>query len=378
MLTVFPRFSMSKPLSGLNYSGLIQSAMRYASSTSTEANQDKRNNKKNRKNRMKKKKKKNFYEVLGIEPGATKAEVKKAYYELARTMHPDANPDDPNAAEAFDTLSRAYHVLSDDARRTAYDASGYNEDESRAAAAAGTGADGGDDGSNIPGGLSVYEQLVRGNTDVLGLGYLKRLFTAWRPPQHSPQQSGAHRNAVTVTIPVSFAEAVTGTHKTVPALLTVRCQRCSGSGELQEGAGPMPCRKCGGSGTAAAGDITAPCKACGGSGHQPAPRCPACRGAGCSRVKMSVEVSVPQGAADGDVVQVAVPEDRNVMDAVFAQVVVKPHPLFRRSGLDLHVDVPVSIALAALGGSVRVPLLLSGSHATIRVIYASTYKHSHY
>ena len=349
----------------------------FITSSNNQQQQIKNRAKKAKKGKKAKKAKKNFYEILGVEPSATKTEIKRAYYDLARTMHPDANPDDPNAAAAFNALSRAYHVLSDDVRRTAYDASGYNEEESRRADGSDTADLDGSAGLG-PGGLSVYEQLVRGNVDAFGLGRLLRRITARGPTTTSSSSSSSssgseasgHRNAVTVTVPVTFAEAVAGVRKTVRAGLRVRCPRCGGAGEIvAQDEAPRPCRRCGGSGTApGAKDISVPCRWCGGSGRMQPPRCGACRGSGARWARDArIAVNVPQGADDGDVVQVALPEELNALDAVFAQVaVVKKHPLFRRAGMDLHVDAPVSLTTAALGGSIKVPLL-DGTHKSVRV-----------
>ena len=244
-----------------------------------------------------------------------------------------------------------------------------------------------------------------GLADVLGLGGLARgicsLFgytpAAGGPAGGATDSTGTSssgsgpgaQNSTSVMLDISFEQSVRGGRMLVQAPVAYACLACGGTGEDSRAAA-RECPRCHGTGTVSKGTSksssndksndqgTADCAACGGSGRARAPRCACCRGAGARRVVRQVEVHVPVGAVDGEIVQGRVvplsaaerrahaqyaPESTTV---VFVQFHVRAHPLFHREGTDVHVRVPITLATAALGGTVRVPLA-SGRTVAVRV-----------
>lgn len=266
-----------------------------------------------------------LYAVLGVAPGASDAEVARAYRRLARETHPDANPSDPDADARFRRVATAYEVLGDPRRRAAYDAGRA----ARAAALAGFSGD--------------------WLGDLLG---------------------GGPSTDVEASVAVSFADALTGTDVTasVPAQFT--CTGCAGSG-ARPGTAPEACAGCGGAGVRTlAGPFTLSlaCPDCGGRGWVVADPCEECAGAGTLWRHRDVSVRVPPGVVDGDVVRVpglgAGPRRRP--GDLHLRVTVAPDARFARAGADVTVTVPVSFPEAALGATVPVPTP-TGEPVRIRV-----------
>ena len=190
---------------------------------------------------------------------------------------------------------------------------------------------------------------------------------------------GTKANATSVMLDIPFELALTGGNTTVRAPVSFACLECGGTGQDSK-VKPRECSKCHGDGTvptkgtaAKSKDArTEACSRCGGSGHEKPPKCSHCKGAGARREVRSVTVHVPMGAVDGEVVQGTVAPlttaerkqhpgfAHESTTVVFVQFRARPHPLFHREGADLHVRVPVSVATAALGGVMRVPLAQGG------------------
>lgn len=303
--------------------------------------------------------------MLGVPRTATKAEVKARYYELAKALHPDANPGDPGAAARFHELSTAYRTLSDDARRRAYDSgSGSGSDSSSASSSEGGAGDAG-------GAFSVFEQMLRpgGFGDMLGLGGVFRAVGSAFGVSAASQSQTQQTQQQTATLEVDFMEAVRGGRRNVRVSVPTPCDACGGTGSKVSAAAAPPCRACGGSGAVAGAGLLAACKACGGSGTAPAraARCGACRGAGSVRAERTAEVDVPFGAVDGEVLQ-ARAVGGTVPVPVLIRLHVRPHPLLRREGTDVHVDAPLTTVQAALGTKLRVPAVDSArDDATVSV-----------
>ena len=255
---------------------------------------------------------------------------------------------------------------------------------------------------------SVFEKLVQegGLADVLGLGGLARgicsLFGYTPAPGGSNggptggatdstgTSSGGPgaQNSTSVMLDITFEQSVRGGKVLVKAPVAYACLTCGGTGEDTR-APARECTRCHGTGTVSSkskskdkdakdAKETADCAACGGSGKARAPRCACCKGTGARREVREVAVHVPVGAVDGEIVQGCVvplsaaerrahaqyaPESTTV---VFVQFHVREHPLFHREGTDVHVRVPITLATAALGGTVRVPLA-SGRTVAVRV-----------
>ena len=288
-----------------------------------------------------------FYLILGVERGATLADVKRAYKRLARKYHPDINPGDRMAAAQFRQIAQAYETLSDVQRRRQYDATG-------AAAETGEGATFGFDGFDFTVSVHGTEAPTFGDlvADVLHQRQARRA------------QGDAERGVdLHQSLSLEFEEAISGGQRGVTVTRQEYFATCQGAGALH--VTPAPCPHCHGSGAVKSvrGHMvfTKPCAHCGGSGQQRQARCPACGG---DQVQMRTEtmtINVPPGLADG--ARIRIPGKGNVgrnggePGDFYIDVTVKPHPLFVRDGDDLHLTVPIAVHEAALGAKIEVPSL---------------------
>ncbi|PPQ66118.1 hypothetical protein CVT26_010919 [Gymnopilus dilepis] len=312
---------------------------------------------------------KNPYEVLGVKPDATPAEIKKTYFALARKYHPDTNPD-KNARDKFVEIQDAYDILKDEKKRAAYDQYGSASqtpgfDPNAFAGAGGFGsAFGGGSGpfrgwsfNSRSGGAQaedLFEQLF-GGAFGSGLGGRSR----------AQSNKGSD---VQVNLTISFLEACKGTKKKVVTTPVVDCSTCSGSG-LKSGVNKKPCSTCGGTGTRTfildnGFQMASTCNACQGEGHTiPAGgECSTCGGAGKVRSKEQITVDIPMGAEEGMTVRVPNAGDAPLADKgprgdLFVRVKVTPSSVFKRQGGNLYYQARIPFHRALLGGVVRVPTL---------------------
>ena len=277
------------------------------------------------------------YELLGVSREATQDEIKRAYRKLARQHHPDANPDDPDAAERFKEISRAYEVLSDPAKRQNYDLYG----DERVGAA--------------------------GFSDFGGISDLfSSFFGGFNPTQ---QRRGPTRGGdVLAEVELTLEEAAIGVDREVEIVTMGTCEDCEGSG-ASPGTFPTRCSNCGGTGeqrtvrrTVFGNVMTAsPCTRCGGRGEEIASPCQNCGGRGRVRVAESLTVHIPAGVNDGAQLRVTGRGEAGVRGGrsgdLYVAINVLPHDVFRRAGDDLGCEVVVPMTVAALGGKVDVPTL---------------------
>lgn len=288
-----------------------------------------------------------FYIVLGLERGATLADVKRAYKRLARRYHPDVNPGDRMAAAQFHQIAEAYETLSDPERRRRYDTTGM------VAEGAG-GTTYGFEGFDFT--VSVH------GTDAPTFGDLFADVLHQREARRD--EGGAARGAdLHQAITLGFEEAMRGGECGLTVTRQEPCHACRGTGRLN--IAETRCLHCHGAGAvkSARGHMvfTKPCAHCGGSGRQRQTRCPSCAG---QQVEMRTEpltVNVPPGLADG--ARIRVPGKGHVgpnggdTGDLYVTVRVQPHPLFQRDGGDLHLTIPIAIHEAALGAKIEVPSL---------------------
>jgi molecular chaperone DnaJ len=307
---------------------------------------------------------KDFYAVLGVSKTASTDEIKKAYRKLARQLHPDHNPGNTDAEERFKAVSEAYDVLSDDKRRREYDemralfGSGAFRRNARASGA-GTPFDLSDlfSGAGTPpgGGGSPGDRRFGGAgfTDLFS-----SIFSG------GAGRRGARGRDVEAEVALSFVDAVRGV--TLP--LTLRapgvCDTCHGSGAAP-GSQPRTCPKCHGLGLVTSNQgafsFSEPCRECQGVGTVVDDKCPECRGTGGVTKTRTLNVRIPLGVSDGQRIRLAgkgEPGERGGPPGdLYVLVKVLPHEFFGRSGDDLTLTVPVTIAEATLGADLRVPTL---------------------
>ena len=285
---------------------------------------------------------KDFYRLLEVGKDADQATIKKAYRRLAQKLHPDANPDDPNAAERFKGVSEAYSVLSDADRRREYD-------QVRSMGAQGFGPGGGP----FAGGQVRIEDLFAGAG---GIGDLFNFGRGRRGPQRGADMSAA--------LDLTFEESIRGTTSSVPVQGAVQCGRCSGSGG-EPGTPVDVCGNCGGTGTVASNQgffsFTNPCPVCGGAGRNVESHCRQCGGSGQEVRARTIKVRIPPGIKDGSTIRLrgrGAPGPRGGPPGdLLVKVKVGRHPVFSRKGDNLTMQLPITFTEAALGAKVRVMTL---------------------
>ena len=305
---------------------------------------------------------KDYYRTLGVDASATAKEVTKAYRKLARDLHPDKNPGDAVAEEKFKELASAYDVLGDEAKRKEYD-------EVRAMGPSAMGGRGG------PGGFTFN---VEDMGDAGGLGDL--FGSMFGRGGHGRGRSGAasgvgpRRGAdITAQLTVDFKDAVHGITTTLYLTTDAQCATCNGSG-ARPGTSPVMCSACGGRGAVDDNQgmfsFSSPCRVCGGQGSRIEDPCPTCRGSGVEQRQREVKTRIPAGVKDGQTIRLkgrgAPGRNGGPAGDLLVELKVMPHPLFGRSGDNLTVSVPVTVAEAALGGEIDVPTL-EGPPVTLRL-----------
>ena len=305
---------------------------------------------------------KDYYTVLGVAEKASQDDVKKAYRKLAKQHHPDANPDDPRAAERFKEIGEAYAVLSDPEKRKQYDqmrrlgAFGFGR---------GTGGarpEQGPFGAGQPQGGFSFEDI----RDLGGLGDLfSSIFDRGRRPggpETQTRRGGPQKGEdIEYVVEIPFETAVKGGPISVQIAVTEDCATCGGNGAAP-GSNVQRCRECGGTGTIAFGQggfaVTRPCPACFGRGSIPETPCPTCGGAGSLRQNRKIQINVPEGVDTGSKVRLSGQGERGRAGGTAGDLIitfkVKPHHFFHREGLDIHATVPINIAQATLGSKIRV------------------------
>ncbi|MFC7300162.1 molecular chaperone DnaJ [Cognatiluteimonas weifangensis] len=290
--------------------------------------------------------KRDYYEILGVARTASAEELKKAYRRCAMKYHPDRNPGDAAAVESFKECKEAYEVLSEPGKRRLYDAHGHAAFE-QGMGGAGPGPGFGDMGDIFG--------------DIFG-----NIFGGGGPGR------GPRRGAdIGYVMELDLEDAVAGVEKRIEIPTLAACAPCKGTGSAD---GRLEtCATCHGRGQIRMqrGIFTMqqPCPHCGGRGQTIANPCPECHGNGRVEEEKVLSVKIPAGVDNGDRIRLAGEGEAGPAGTapgdLYVEVRVRPHAIFVRDGDDLHCDVPIRIAQAALGDSVRVPTL--GGEAEIRI-----------
>ncbi len=286
-----------------------------------------------------------FYSILGVDKSADDKEIKKAFRKLAMKYHPDRNPDNPEAEEKLKEASRAYETLSDPEKRATYDRMGHAAYE-QGMAAGGFGG-GGFSAEDI---FSQFGDIVGGAFGGFGGGR-----------GSSRSRGGAD---LLYSLSLTLEEAVRGVKKEITYSSKVTCSTCHGKGAVKD-SDITTCSTCHGQGQVRMQQgffvMQQTCPQCGGNGKQIKNPCHDCHGTGTQNKSQTLEISIPAGVDNGDRVRLSGKGEAGSNGApngdLFVEIHVKPHDIFVRNGTDLHMDVPVSIAGAALGEEVEIPTL---------------------
>lgn len=303
--------------------------------------------------------KKDYYEILGVSKNATEAEIKSAYKKLAKKYHPDVNKE-AGAEAKFKETGEAYQVLFDAQKRAAYDRLGRAAfDQAQKSGGFGTAYRGADfDFSDIFSGgfrdpFEIFEEFF--GASPFGFGTAR------------PRQESAGSDLLYELI-LSFDEAVHGIEKEISYPRQGVCPACQGTGS-QKGSRPQACPECEGRGRVRRATQTflgslstiITCPTCGGGGEVIANPCQKCRGQGSVRENKKLKINVPAGVDSGDRLRFASEGNAGERGAksgdLYVQFIVKLHPIFKRQGSDIYLDLPISFSQATLGDVIEVPTI---------------------
>ncbi|MEM6602672.1 MAG: molecular chaperone DnaJ [Pseudomonadota bacterium] len=296
-----------------------------------------------------------YYDVLGVQRGASEAELKKAFRKKAKALHPDQNRDDPNAETKFKEVNEAYEVLKDAEKRAAYDRFGHAAFEGGGMGAGGGfgGGFGGGGGAGFGDFGDVFEDLFG---EMMGGGR--------RRGRGSAAQRGADMR---YNMTVSLEEAFSGKKTSIKIPSAEKCDACDGTGSADKSK-PVTCQTCGGRGTVRAQSgfftIERTCPTCNGEGHIIKNPCRKCSGTGQVSRDKTLDVNIPAGVDDGTRIRLSGEGGAGARGGpqgdLYIFIDIKDHPIFERAEADLQCRVPVSMVTAALGGKIDVPTIDGG------------------
>jgi molecular chaperone DnaJ len=295
-----------------------------------------------------------YYGLLGVSPGASVADIKRAYRRLSRLHHPGINPGDRASEELYQRISEAYETLVDPERRRRYDT-------------ADAGPSGQDHGSFAFTGFD-FTVSARGPQAATFTELFADVLHPLPRAERGRAESGADLHAA---LNISFEEALNGVERQVVVTRQVPCGVCAGVGQVATSGGS--CAKCRGAGQVrwARGHMvfTGACADCGGSGREQLRRCSACAGMGRTVRSEGIVVRIPAGVMNGS--RIRIPERGHAGRSggssgdLYVDIQVRPHPLVRQDGDDLHMVVPVGISEAALGARIEFTALDGPVHLRI-------------
>lgn len=302
---------------------------------------------------------KDYYELLGLQKGATDVEIKKAYRTLAMKYHPDRNPGNAEAELKFKEVTEAYEVLKDSQKRAAYDR--YGHAAFAQGAGAGAGGFGGfnfDFGGSGAGFGSIFEDIF---SEFMG------------GARRSRQQDGVRGADIRYDLEITLEEAYKGLTKEIEIQTAVKCEDCHGTGAA-EGSKAETCDTCHGTGRVRrqAGFFIEErtCPTCNGTGKVIKNPCKKCGGTGKISQKKVLEVTIPAGIDSGNRMRLAGQGEAGMNGGpngdLYIFVHIKPHPIFKRDAANLYCTVPLSMTTAALGGEIDIPCI-DGSSEKVKI-----------
>ncbi|WP_420402982.1 molecular chaperone DnaJ [Nisaea sp.] len=294
--------------------------------------------------------KRDYYEVLGVQRGASDAEMKSAYRKLAMQFHPDRNPDNPDAEAKFKELNEAYDVLKDEQKRAAYDRFGHDAFEG----GMGGGGGAGFGGAGFGGFADIFDEMFG---DFMG-----------------GRRGGSRRGSdLRYNMSITLEEAFRGKQAEIHIPSSVQCEECNGSG-AEKGTEPVTCTTCHGHGKVRAQQgfftIERTCPHCGGNGTRIEKPCKSCGGSGRTQKEKTLSVNIPAGVEDGTRIRLSGEGEAGARGTppgdLYLFLSIAAHPIFQRDGADIYCRVPLPMTTAALGGQIEVPTI-EGGRARIQV-----------
>jgi len=290
--------------------------------------------------------KRDFYQILGVNRDATDEDIKKSYRKLAMKFHPDRNPDNKESEEKFKEAKEAYEVLSDAKKRAAYDQFGH------------AGVDQSVGGG--PGGGAGFGGFADAFGDIFG-----DLFGGARGGGGGRGGNGVYRGAdLRYNLEITLEDAARGTEAKIRIPTLEECGTCHGTG-AKAGTKPITCTTCNGHGQVRVSQgffsIQQTCPECHGTGKMIPDPCRTCHGAGRVKNHKTLSVKIPQGVDQDDRIRLAGEGEPGANGGpagdLYVVMNLKPHAVFQREAADLHCEMPISFATAALGGTVEIPTL---------------------
>lgn len=299
--------------------------------------------------------KRDYYEVLGIQKGASEDEIKKAYKKKAREYHPDLHPDDPTCEEKMKEVNEAYEILSSPEKKSNYDQFGHaGVDPNYGAGAGGFG------GMSGMGGFGDFGDILE---SVFG-GFGGFSGGSSRSNANAPRRGSDIQESVLI----NFMDACNGKKQELKIYRMAVCDMCHGSG-AESGTSSEVCPDCQGRGSVKVGQrtpfgiisSTKTCPRCSGKGKIIKNPCAACRGAGRVRVQKTINVDIPAGIDNGQTIRLSGQGDCGINGGpagdVLLNISVKKHPIFVRDGYDINCDIPVTYTEAVIGAEITVPTI---------------------
>ncbi|MCC9621131.1 molecular chaperone DnaJ [Thalassospira sp. MA62] len=301
--------------------------------------------------------KEDYYELLGVQKGASAAEIKSAYRKQAMKYHPDKNPGDTEAEIKFKQVSEAYEILKDDEKRAAYDRFGHAAFEQGGPGGGGGFGGGGFGGFGGGGFADVFDEIF----GAMGGGGRRG-------------GGGSSRGAdLRYNMAISLEEAFEGKKAEITIPGSVQCDECDGTG-AEPGSQPVNCPTCNGHGKVRAQQgfftIERTCPSCHGKGKIVKNPCKACHGVGRVEQEKTLQVTIPAGVEDGTRIRLAGEGEAGTNGApagdLYIFLDIQPHRFFQREGANVYCRIPIPMSKAALGGTIEVPTI-EGTRTRINI-----------